>query len=75
MNNLIRGEFEQLTPFQQSKALELISWQTANNKGQSVMSDSAYYKIFEWVKRIEEPAPVPQETPEQEESCSDSPQK
>ncbi len=68
MNNLIRGEFEKLSPFHQSKFHELCGWQTGRNVGQAIMSDAAYYKILEWVKRIEEP-PV---MLEQEELCSES---
>ena len=55
MNALISEEYNKLTQFQKIKFHELAGWQTVDNKGQSVMSDSSYFKILEWVKRIPEP--------------------
>lgn len=71
MNNLVAGEFEKLTPFQQAKFHEYCAWQTNGNQGQQLMSDSALFKIIEWCQRLEE---EPEPAPIQEEECSESPQ-
>jgi hypothetical protein len=67
MNELIKGELKKLTPYQLIKFMELSGWQLKDNKGQTFMSDSALFKLMDWVKNLEEPV---EETP-----CSDSPQK
>lgn len=69
MNNLVKGEFDKLTPFQQQKFYELSGWQTSHNKGQQQMSDTSLFKFIEWVRVMEEPKV------EGEKECTDSPQK
>ena len=60
MDNLIRGEYDKLTPFRKAKFNELVAWQSSTHKGGAIPLDQgAYFKILDWVNKLPENDPEP----------------
>lgn len=60
MSPIFADEYEKLTDWQKAKFHELTFWQNKGVKG-SGTDDMGCAKILEWVKRMEEPPPLPPE--------------
>lgn len=55
MDNLIKGEYDKLTPYRQAKFNELVAWQASTHKGGAIQLDQgAYFKIIDWVNKLPE---------------------
>jgi len=60
MDNLVRGEYEKLTPYRKMKFNELVAWQATTHKGGAMPLDQgAYFKILDWVNKLPAENPEP----------------
>lgn len=60
MDNLIKGEYDKLSPYRKQKFDELVGWQATTHKGGAIKLDQgAYFKILDWVNKLPETNPEP----------------